>query len=141
MRVPEGGARATGLARLTGLARAAGPGRARLIAGLVMASFAAVYVTAAPARTDGTARIAAAVVLALGVLALHLLWLVPALAPRRRAGAAPIAALALQAACAYAGVLAFGTSVAILGFVAGSLLLRARGWPLAAAAAAVLGSA
>ncbi|MBT2210845.1 histidine kinase [Actinomadura sp. NEAU-AAG7] len=105
-------------------------GRARLVAGLVMASFAGVYALGAPARTDGAPRVAVAIVLVAAVCALHLVWLVPRIPGSRWA------AVAAQAACAY-GAVALGTSVGVLGFVAGSLMLAAA-WP---AAVAVLASA
>ncbi|WP_242884853.1 sensor histidine kinase [Actinomadura litoris] len=100
-------------------------GRARLVAGLVMASFAGVYALGAPARTDGAPRVAVAVVLVAAVLVLHLVWLVPRIPGNRWA------AVAAQAACAY-GAVALGTSVGVLGFVAGSLMLAAA-WPVAVA--------
>ncbi|MFA1548418.1 sensor histidine kinase [Actinomadura chokoriensis] len=109
-----------------------GPRAARIVVGLVMASFAGVYVLAAPSRTEGAARIAAAVALAAAVLAAQLVWVVPRL--ERWRGYRIVLA---QGAAAYAAVLAFGTSVGILGFVAGSLLL-AGAWPVAAG---VVGSA
>ncbi|WP_242903398.1 sensor histidine kinase [Actinomadura terrae] len=105
-------------------------GRARLVAGLVMASFAGVYALGAPARTDGAPRVAVTIVLVVAVLALHLLWLVPRIPGNRWA------AVAAQAACAY-GAVALGTSVGLLGFVAGSLMLAAA-WPVSVA---VLGTA
>ncbi|MBO2457976.1 sensor histidine kinase [Actinomadura violacea] len=113
--------------------RALGP---RLIVGAVLAAFAGVYVLAAPARTAGAGRVSAAVALVAVVLGVQIVrvvsrdgrwrWAIPA-----------------QAAAAYAGVLAFGTSLATLGFVVGSLLL-AGVWPVAVVvvgSAAVLGDA
>ncbi|WUI00830.1 histidine kinase [Spirillospora sp. NBC_00431] len=105
---------------------------ARVIVGVVLASFAGVYVLAAPSRTDGVARVAAVAVLVVLVLLLQLVWVAPRF-ERWRGG--PV--LLGQAAAAYTAVLAFGTSVAMLGFVAGSLL-TAGAWPVAAG---VVGSA
>ncbi|TDC98136.1 two-component sensor histidine kinase [Actinomadura sp. 7K507] len=90
-----------------------------------MASFAGVYVLAAPSRTDGAAQVGAAAVLAVLVFVLQLAWVVPRFG-RWRAGWVVLG----QALSAYACVLAFGTSVGLLGFVAGSLLL-AGAWALA----------
>lgn len=112
------------------------PGRARLIVGAVLASFAGVYVLAAPARTEGAARVAAAIALVAVVLAVQVVRVVSR-DGRWRWG------IPVQAAAAYAGVLAFGTSPGILGFAVGSLLL-AGAWPVAVAvvgSAAVLGGA
>ncbi|WP_433464202.1 histidine kinase [Spirillospora sp. CA-128828] len=103
-----------------------GPRVARVIVGLVMVAFAGVYVLAAPSRTEGAARAGAAAVLAVAVLLAQLVRVVPRL-ERWRGGWTVL----VQGAAAYAGVIAFGTSVGILGFVAGSLLLT-RAWPLAA---------
>ncbi|QKG24493.1 signal transduction histidine kinase-like protein [Actinomadura verrucosospora] len=112
------------------------PGRARLIVGAVLASFAGVYALAAPARTTGAVRVGAAIALVAVVLGVQAVR-VASRDGRWRWG------IPVQAAAAYAGVPAFGTSVGILGFVAGSLLL-AGAWPLAVAvvaSAAVLGDA
>ncbi|MDL4814459.1 sensor histidine kinase [Actinomadura opuntiae] len=111
-------------------------GTARLIVGAVLASFAAVYVLAAPARTAGAVRVGAAIALVAVVLGVQLVRVVSR-DGRWRWG------IPVQAAAAYAGVLAFGTSLGILGFVAGSLMLAGL-WPLAVAvvgSAAVLGDA
>ncbi|GAA2160907.1 histidine kinase [Actinomadura napierensis] len=111
-------------------------GTARPIVGAVLASFAGVYVLAAPARTSGAARIGAAIALVAVVLGVQVVRVVSR-DGRWRWG------VPVQAAAAYAGVLAFGTSLGILGFVAGSLVLAGL-WPLAVAvvgSAAVLGDA
>ncbi|MFB4306257.1 sensor histidine kinase [Actinomadura sp. GTD37] len=95
-----------------------GPRAARAVVGMVLASFAGIYVLAAPARTDGAVRAGAAAALAVLVLLLHLVWAAPWTRRRRGGWIVPAQALA-----AYAAVLAFGTSVGILGFAAGSALL------------------
>lgn len=110
----------------------AGPRSARVIVGLVLASFAAVYALAAPSRTEGVARAAAATALVSVVLLVQFVRVVPRWR-RWRGGWS----LLVEAAAAYTGVIAFGTSAGILGFVVGSLLL-AGAWP---AAACVLASA
>ncbi|MEU8797425.1 histidine kinase [Spirillospora sp. NPDC048819] len=102
-----------------------GPRAARLIVGLVLASFAGVYVLAAPSRTEGAAQAGTAAALVLAVLLLQLVWVVPRLERWRGRWVVPAQALA-----AYPAVAGLGTSVGLLGFVAGSLLL-AGGWPLA----------
>ncbi|WP_051712555.1 histidine kinase [Spirillospora albida] len=109
---------------------ATAPSRARLIVGLVMGAFAGVYALAAPSRAHGLAGVALSVALVTGVLVLQLAWLAPGVAGRQR-----VLGTVLQAACAYTGVLAFGTSVAMLGFVGASLLL-AGAWPLTVAVVA-----
>ncbi|MFB4303747.1 sensor histidine kinase [Actinomadura sp. NTSP31] len=102
----------------------------------MLASFAGVYVLAAPARTAGAGRIGAAIALVAVVLGVQVVRVVSR-DGRWRWG------IPVQAAAAYAGVLAFGTSLGILGFVAGSLVLAGL-WPLAVVvvgSAAVLGDA
>ncbi|MFI0404803.1 sensor histidine kinase [Actinomadura sp. 3N508] len=99
----------------------------------MLTSFAGVYLLAAPSRTDGgVAQIGAAAVLVALVLALHLVWVVPRF-ERWRGGRVVLG----QALAAYTAVIAFGTSVGLLGFVAGALL-SAGAWPVAAG---VVGSA
>ncbi|WP_225794666.1 sensor histidine kinase [Streptomyces aculeolatus] len=104
---------------------AGGPGPARWSAVAVMAAFAAVYVAA------GSPLVLLAFTLQLGQL-------VPAL---RQSGPRLVLLLAAQAAACGAAVYATGTSVAVLGFLGGSLLLTPW-WPAAvpvAAAAALTG--
>ncbi|GGV14978.1 two-component sensor histidine kinase [Actinomadura cremea] len=91
--------------------------RARLIAGAVMAGFAGVHVLAAPSRADGPVAAAVVAVLVLGVLAAALARVVPVAARWRSAWT-----VLAQAALAFAAV-AGGTSVGLLGFAAGTLLL------------------
>ncbi|TDD32275.1 hypothetical protein E1287_23510 [Actinomadura sp. KC06] len=110
-----------------------GPRVARVIVGVVLTSFAGVYLLAAPSRTDGgVAQVGTAAVLVALVLALHLVWVVPRF---ERWRGAPV--VLGQALAAYTAVIAFGTSVGLLGFVAGALL-SAGAWPVAAG---VVGSA
>ncbi|MFC6885557.1 MULTISPECIES: sensor histidine kinase [Actinomadura] len=117
------------------------PGRARLVVVTVLGSFAMIYVLAGPSRTDGALPLAASVAATLAVFGLALVWVAPGLARFR--GPWPVLA---QAVLAYGSVLAFGTSVGLLGFAAGGLLLAfagaRRGPPLAVGAgAAVVASA
>ncbi|WP_051300576.1 sensor histidine kinase [Actinomadura rifamycini] len=108
-------------------------GRARLIAGAVMAAFAGVHVLAAPSRTGGPVAAAAAAVLVLGVLAAALARLARPRGPRTAATAAA------QAALAY-GAVACGASAGLLGFPTGTLLLsrgRALAVPVVATGAAI----
>ncbi|WP_329522226.1 sensor histidine kinase [Spirillospora sp. NBC_01491] len=102
---------------------------ARLTVVTVLASCAAVYLLAAPSRTEGGIRLGAAVVVIVAACAVQLVWIVPGLARFRGPWA-----VALQGGLAYASVLASGTSVGLLGFVAGSLLLVSA-WPAAIAVA------
>src|SRR5688500_10672943 len=99
-----------------------------------MAAFAGVHVLAAPSRADGPAAAAIAAVLVLGVLAAAL----ARLAPRAARWRGPRTAAA-QAALAY-GAVACGTSVGLLGFTTGTLLLsrgRALAVPVVASGAAI----
>ncbi|MFF0244119.1 sensor histidine kinase [Streptosporangium sandarakinum] len=101
------------------------PRLAQVIAGVAFAGFAAVYVLAGSPLA----------VLAFG---LQLVYVSPGLRRFRRPWLP-----AVQALVCYTAVLGFGTSVGILGFVGGSLLLT-RAWPLAvpvAVSAAVIGPA
>ncbi|MFV2174303.1 hypothetical protein ACFHW2_08340 [Actinomadura sp. LOL_016] len=82
-----------------------------------MAGFAGVHVLAAPSRADGPVAAAVVAVLVLGVLAAALAWVVPGAAKLRTAWT-----VLAQSALAYAAV-AGGTSVGLLGFAAGTLLL------------------
>ncbi|WP_149259349.1 histidine kinase [Actinomadura sp. K4S16] len=106
---------------------------ARWVVGVVLASFAGVYVLAAPSRTEGPVQAGAAIVLVLAVLLAQFVRVVPRWRTRR----ALTWSLPAQAAAAYTGVVAFGTSAGILGFVLGSLLLAGA----RPAAACVLASA
>ncbi|MFI0367462.1 histidine kinase [Actinomadura sp. 1N219] len=108
------------------------PRVARVIVGVVLTSFAGVYLLAAPSRTDGVTRVGTAAALVALVLALQLVWVVPRF---ERWRGVPV--VFGQALAAYTAVIAFGTSVGMLGFVAGALL-SAGAWPIAAG---VVGSA
>ncbi|MFJ2028438.1 sensor histidine kinase [Streptosporangium sp. NPDC087985] len=103
------------------------PRRARGIVVVVLTAFMTVYLLAMPLGS----------VMGVPVLGLQLVWVVPSL---RRFRGIPL--LAVQACAGYAAVLCYDTSVGILGFLAGSLLLS-RLWtlaPVVAISAAVIDS-
>jgi signal transduction histidine kinase len=98
---------------------------ARAIVVVVWAGFSCVYVLAALTSGAGVAQTIESVVVALAVFGLQLAYVLPRL--KRLRG---VWLLAAQAVLGYVAVLGQGTSVSILGFLAGSLLLTAA-WPAA----------
>ncbi|GAA4619811.1 histidine kinase [Actinoallomurus vinaceus] len=114
---------------------APGPGLARLIVVVVLAAFAGVYVLAAPFRTGETVRTVGTVALTVLVFASLLAWVLP-----RAARFRGVALATVQVLLAGLDVLAFGTSVGILAFAAGTLLLTSYALPALAvlAGAAVI---
>ncbi|HZE30046.1 MAG TPA: histidine kinase [Actinoallomurus sp.] len=101
------------------------PRLARAIVAMVWSGFSCVYVLAALTSGAGFARIAGSVAVTLAVFGLQLAYVLPGL--KRLRGTWLLAA---QAVLGYLAVLGAGTSVSILGFLAGSLLLTAA-WPAA----------
>ncbi|GAB3959330.1 histidine kinase [Actinoallomurus acanthiterrae] len=111
---------------------APGPALARLTVVIVLAALTDVYLFAVPFGAGGAGRVIGTVALTVAVFTLQLAWVVP-----RAARFRGVALLLVQAVVAYVDVLVFGTSVGILGLVAGSALLASNVLP----AVAVLGSA
>ncbi|WP_345351041.1 sensor histidine kinase [Actinoallomurus liliacearum] len=104
-----------------------GPRLARLIVTVVLAAFACVYVLAAPFRTGDAPRAVGTVVVTVLLFVSLLAWVLPGAARFRG-----VALATAQALLACLDVLVFGTSVGILAFAAGPLLLASYALPAAA---------
>ncbi|MCO5995961.1 sensor histidine kinase [Actinoallomurus rhizosphaericola] len=113
---------------------AIGPRPARLIVAVVLAAFAGVYVLAVPFRTGGATRAVGAVTVTVLLFASLLAWVLP-----RTARFRGVALATAQTLLACVDVLVFGTSVGVLAFAAGPLLLASYALPaLAVLAGAVV---
>ncbi|GAA3107103.1 sensor histidine kinase [Streptosporangium carneum] len=101
------------------------PHIARGTVAAILAGFAAVYVLAINSRQSGALQLLAAAVVAAAIFGIQLAYVYPNL--KRRLG---VRLLALQAVLVYLAVIPLGTSVGMLGFLVGSLLLSSA-WPVA----------
>lgn len=102
------------------------PSVARGTVTAALAGFASVYVLAVNSRQSGALQLLAAAAVAAMIFGIQLVYVYPGL--KRHLS---VRLLGLQAALAYLAVIPLGTSVGMLGFLAGSLLLSSA-WPAAA---------
>ncbi|MFD8556758.1 histidine kinase [Streptosporangium canum] len=108
------------------------PSVARGTVTAALAGFASVYVLAVNSRQSGALQLLAAAAVAAMIFGIQLVYVYPGL--KRHLS---VRLLGLQAALAYLAVIPLGTSVGMLGFLSGSLLLSSA-WPVAVV---VVGSA
>ncbi|MET8338639.1 histidine kinase [Streptosporangium canum] len=101
------------------------PSVARGTVTAALAGFASVYVLAVNSRQSGALQLLAAAAVAAMIFGIQLVYVYPGL--KRHLS---VRLLGLQAALAYLAVIPLGTSVGMLGLLAGSLLLSSA-WPVA----------